>query len=260
MKEIEIVSPKYGPKTVFIDDEDYSLFSQHKQKWCVAKRRNDFECRTSYGLCLHRLVLGVENPNIKVFFKDKNKLNCQKSNLEVFDYRNVWNGNELTINSKSYGKHTVIVDSEDVKRLKKHRWYIGKGRSTFYALRDFRKNGKRTNEWIHRVILGVTDPDIEVDHHDHKGLNNVKSNLRKCTSSQNGMNQKKRKGSSRFCGVAFHKAMGKWRASIKINKKLIHLGYYDSEKKAALAYRNASIKYHKEFSPFYSEANYKKAV
>jgi hypothetical protein len=38
---------------------------------------------------------------------------------------------------------------------------------------------------IHRCILGITDPEIEVDHRDNNGLNNVRSNLRTCTHQEN---------------------------------------------------------------------------
>jgi len=38
---------------------------------------------------------------------------------------------------------------------------------------------------IHRVILGISDPLVEVDHRDNDGLNNRRSNLRPCTHKEN---------------------------------------------------------------------------
>lgn len=38
---------------------------------------------------------------------------------------------------------------------------------------------------MHRWIMGVTDPEIEVDHRDNDGLNNQRYNLRPCTHLQN---------------------------------------------------------------------------
>jgi hypothetical protein len=38
---------------------------------------------------------------------------------------------------------------------------------------------------MHRVILGVTDPHVQVDHRDNDGLNNIRDNLRTCTHKQN---------------------------------------------------------------------------
>lgn len=46
----------------------------------------------------------------------------------------------------------------------------------------------------------------------------------------------KRSGSSRYRGVGFHKATGKWAAHIKINGKQVHLGVFSTEAEARDAY------------------------
>ena len=62
-------------------------------------------------------------------------------------------------------------------------WYAQPARSPgkWYAI------AKRDGHTIlmHRVILGVTDPLVEVDHRDNDGLNNRRFNLRACTHQQN---------------------------------------------------------------------------
>ena len=45
-----------------------------------------------------------------------------------------------------------------------------------------------------------TPNNLEVDHIDHNGLNNQKSNLRNCTPQQNNYN-KNSSGSSKYSGV-----------------------------------------------------------
>ena len=42
---------------------------------------------------------------------------------------------------------------------------------------------------------------------------------------------------STYRGVTYYNKSNKWRAKIMVNKKLIHLGYYESELDAAEAYR-----------------------
>ena len=80
-------------------------------------------------------------------------------------------------------------------------------------------------------------------------LNNQKSNLRIATRAENMRNRSKYKtGSSQYKGVNRVKKSGAWRANISIDKKLVVLGYFSSEKTAAKTYNNAALKYYGEFA------------
>ena len=48
-------------------------------------------------------------------------------------------------------------------------------------------------------------------------------------------------------GVCFNKRANKWRAFISINKKNIHLGYYDTFEEAVRVREEAEIKYFGEY-------------
>lgn len=78
---------------------------------------------------------------------------------------------------------------------------------------------------------------ILIDHINHNGLDNRRSNLRFATTQQNNWNsnRKKPKG-SRFRGVRQHRITKKWRAIICSDNKRIHLGYFDTDVSAARAY------------------------
>ncbi len=93
---------------------------------------------------------------------------------------------------------------------------------------------------VHRLIwLWMTGqmPEKDIDHIDGNGLNNVWSNLREATRSQNMRNAKIRTDNkSGQAGVSFHARSRKWRASINTGvgtKK--HLGYYDNLQDAIVA-------------------------
>ncbi len=112
---------------------------------------------------------------------------------------------------------------------------------------------------MHRLIMNVSDPKIQIDHIDGNGLNNQKFNLRQCSSSQNSMNRRKLiNTSSKYKGVhkrtraTKKKTYNYWVAAIKVLGKLIFLGYFpftpDGEIQAALKYNKAAIKYKKEFA------------
>ena len=87
-----------------------------------------------------------------------------------------------------------------------------------------------------------------VDHIDHNGLNNRRSNLRLCTTAQNARNVFSYKGStSKYKGVCWYKEGRKWAAKIKLNNKAYHLGLFEDETEAAIAYDKKARELHGEF-------------
>ena len=76
-----------------------------------------------------------------------------------------------------------------------------------------------------------------VDHIDNNKLNNNVDNLQLITQRAN--NSKDRSGNSKYVGVCWHKRDKLFRAAITIKGKVIHLGNFKDELKAAEAYQNA---------------------
>lgn len=80
---------------------------------------------------------------------------------------------------------------------------------------------------MHRFILGITDPSVQVDHKDRDGLNNCRSNIRVATHAQNQRNSTLRTdNASGIKGVSFDKHKGKWKVQVSINKVQKFLGYF----------------------------------
>lgn len=141
-------------------------------------------------------------------------------------------------------KLLVMVDDEDYNYLSKFNWHVSKDKCVASWLGS--KNNKRI--LIHRFIMNPPD-NMEIDHIDGNRLNNQKSNLRLATSSQNKCNRGARKDcKSGYKGVSWHKQNNKWSVRIMTDGKYLSLGLYDDIKEAALAYNNASKKYHGEFA------------
>src|ERR1700674_5840776 len=99
-----------------------------------------------------------------------------------------------------------------------------------------KRNGRRATQLMHRLVIGVTNPAIQVDHHpDFNGLNNQRSNLRIATQTDNARNHRiRRDNSSGFKGVCWSKRSGKWKAQISINGKRVGLGYFVDKHAAVL--------------------------
>ena len=144
----------------------------------------------------------------------------------------------------------ALVDDEDYERLVVDRWFAHKDGRNFYACRNGRdeESGKRTYMLMHRQILSVPHG-IETDHISGDGLDNRKSNLRKCSKTQNVHNATIRlDNSSGYKGVSRATKSKKWQAQIRVDGKLIHLGLFTCLIKAAKIYDTAARKYFGEFA------------
>ncbi len=154
-----------------------------------------------------------------------------------------------------------MVDDQDYEWLNKHKWQAFKnGKYEYYAKRSATPseyvNGKRRNIWMHRVILKLDhDNPLFGDHENMNGLDNQRHNLRPATRGQN-MSNKKGCGRSKYLGVNFNlvksgdrkKTYDKWIVRIQHNGKRIHVGRYNTEEEAALAYNKKAIELHGEFA------------
>ena len=84
----------------------------------------------------------------------------------------------------------------------------------------------------------------QLDHINHNRIDNRISNLREVSSLENSRNKSKlRNNTSGTTGVNWNKSANKWTANIRINYKLIHLGYFIEYHEAVNARRNAEVLY-----------------
>lgn len=167
---------------------------------------------------------------------------------------------QIIINSPKHGKHIALIDDGDYQMVVAYKWYLRKTKGTFYA-QCWSKMvaGKRHGIHMHRIILGVTDPKVFVDHKDHNGLNNLRSNIRICTQSQNAKNRTSEKNvTSVYLGVSLNidkrnkKEYKYWAVHFKINGKLKHVGQFpntkEGEVKAAKRYDHYALNNYGEFA------------
>lgn len=104
---------------------------------------------------------------------------------------------------------------------------------------------------MHRQVAEMygLDTSQEIDHLDGNGLNNVISNLRPATRTQQQRNRGLRIDASiPFEGVHWHKPLGCYCAQISVNGRKLHFGYFSKAEDAARAYDRAAIIHHGEFA------------
>lgn len=148
--------------------------------------------------------------------------------------------------SKNY---TALIDDEDYKKVARHKWTVQMYKRTDGSLLVYAIRRSPPRMRMHRFILGLSDPKIQIDHRDRNGLNNQKHNLRIATASQNQYNTTVRSDNiSGFKGVYWNRERKRWAARIRYERKRIFLGYFYSVEEAAKAYSKAAKRYHGKFA------------
>lgn len=115
MKVLKVESKIYGQKEILIDDEDWTLVSNHN--WCVRKIHKTFYAFTTTRkpFSMHRLILGAKKGEI-VDHIDRNGLNNQRTNIRIC------NTSKNAVNAL-YPKRTTTNYRGVWKNEKKNRWH-----------------------------------------------------------------------------------------------------------------------------------------
>ena len=140
----------------------------------------------------------------------------------------------------------AIIDDADYELISQYKWYAYKDYNTWYARTNIYGNGEQKTVLMHRLLCGSMCDGKQIDHKNHNGLDNRRSNIRVCSQNDNQHNQRPRLGVSKYKGVGIN--YGKWHARIRNNGKYINLGRFDTEEDAAKAYNEAALKYFGEFA------------
>lgn len=151
----------------------------------------------------------------------------------------------LPLTGRRNGKHkvvigyTVVLDDEFTRDVLACRsWCLSSG----YALTGQCRGEKMVfvHQFVYGHYHGPVPEGMEIDHVDRDRLNNLPSNLRAVTRSQNMANSGRRpNNTSGYVGVSWHKGGRKWGAKVTVMRKNIHLGLFLTREEAAAAVNRA---------------------
>lgn len=131
----------------------------------------------------------------------------------------------------------AYVDDKDMHLVFGKSFCAVRNGKQWYALTKI----EGVSTYLHHLIVGKPAPGYQVDHIDRDGLNNRRKNLRHVTISLNRYNTDLRVGStSGYKGVTPTKSRKKWRASIVVDGKRVHLGYFYDPAEASKVYYAAA--------------------
>ena len=128
---------------------------------------------------------------------------------------------------------TLLIgfDTTMIEKVYKYQWFLHRKNGVAKYVITSKNQG--VPRLLHQLILPKREGFL-TDHINGDGLDNRSDNLRYANHETNGINRHITTGKSKYRGVYFHKATGKWAAQIGYKNK-INLGLFPTEETAAKA-------------------------
>jgi len=141
------------------------------------------------------------------------------------------------------GGAVTLIDAADLPLVEGIRLHVDRS-DNGYAYFTLRRPGEKPKSQSLARFLMDAPPGMEVDHINGNRLDNRRDNLRVVTPAVNQRNRHRlnKNNTSGYRGVA-RSTHGTWRAEIRVDRRKIHLGYFDSREEAFAARVQAEARY-----------------
>jgi HNH endonuclease len=144
-------------------------------------------------------------------------------------------------------QRSALIDDEDLPKVSGFRWHLT---SNGYVGAMVTVNGHRKMVLLHRHLLNAP-PKTHVDHLSADKLDNRRDNIRIVTFQINQVNRKRlnRNNTSGARGVRYVSILRKWRVTLMKNRRMLHIGVYETREMAIIARKDAEIIHYGETCP-----------
>lgn len=147
----------------------------------------------------------------------------------------------------TYDNHPFYFDIEDYETIKHYCWHLDK--AGYLCANTHLEDGSKSTIKMHRLIMNMTNPSMQIDHINHHVNDNRKSNLRIVTARENAWNKRiLDSNTSGRTGVYLNKRDNIWIAQIKCGDQLRVLGRFKNFEDAVIARKNAEDQLFGEYS------------
>lgn len=137
-------------------------------------------------------------------------------------------GRKLVVNHIDFNKQNNNVNNLEIITMRENSNLKHLPSSSKYVGVSWREKTKKwvSEIWINKknILLGHFDDELEASEYYENAL--------KAHLNNEEIVVNKRINSSKYKGISWHKNRSKWRATIKKDKKVKHLGYFDTELEA----------------------------
>lgn len=231
---IDLTGQKFGRLTVLYKDSDrYSPKGRKLIFW---------KCQCDCGKITSTRGENLKNGSSKSCGCLANELTKARNKQRIKENRYEKKGNYMI----GYTNSGVpfYFDLDDYQQVKQYCWSQN---SQGYIHAKEREAGRSIK--LHRLVMGVNNPKIYLDHINRNKQDCRKDNLRICTNAQNQINRNLRKDNvSGYTGICFNRLKNKWVATISHKEKNIHIGYYHDINDALSARLSKEREFYGEFS------------